>query len=174
MDSQTHKPDPNPPSGYQPSAGSTSGWSDHIRVRVNGLLIRNDALLMVQLSSPIEQKRIWMPPGGGLQFGESLEMAAKREVAEETGIEVAVGPLWYLQQVRSDGIHAIEFYYKCDHQRGTLKTGTDPEYGEEQIIRDADFIPIDELDRPDVFPAYLRTGFAADIRENGVFAPRFI
>lgn len=43
-----------------------------------------------------EAQTYWVPPGGGVDEGESFERAAVRELEEETGIELsAVGPeLW--------------------------------------------------------------------------------
>ena len=138
-----------------------------IRVRVNGLLIEDDSILMVRLFSPVRRKLIWMPPGGGLQFGEKLEDALKREMMEECGVEVAPGPLWYLNEVLTDEIHAVEFYFRCEHISGSVRKGSDPEYSQqEQIIRDAAFLPFDRLDKPDVYPAYLRKYFVRDARDD--------
>nr|WP_272491731.1 NUDIX domain-containing protein [Natronogracilivirga saccharolytica] len=139
---------------------------NRVRVRVNGLVVRDQALLMVNLHSPVTNELIWMPPGGGLGFGETLHGALVREIKEETGVTVEAGPLWYLQEVHATGIHAVEFYFFCHYKAGEPVAGVDPEYSkEQQIIRGADFIPFDRLGRSDIFPEYLRNGFAEDLSD---------
>ena len=160
-----------------PESESTPGKDrfNRIRVRVNGLLVMDQSLLMVQLLSPVNGEVIWMPPGGGLKYGELLESAVRREMFEETGLEVDAGPLWYIHEVRTSGIHAIEFYFLCRKVGGELGKGADPEYGDEdQIIRDVSFFPLDSLNRPDVYPVYIRTGFVEDYRSETAQLPKRI
>ena len=147
-----------------------------VRVRVNGLLVEEDSLLMVQLLSPVAGELIWMPPGGGLRFGESLTDALRREIREETGIETDPGPLWYMHEVITDDIHAIEFYFLCRRLGGVMRKGSDPEYSpNDQIIRDVAFLRFEDLVRSDIHPAYLRTGFLGDYGdESGSGLPKFI
>ncbi|MDZ7689989.1 MAG: NUDIX domain-containing protein [Balneolaceae bacterium] len=67
-----------------------STYKGRIRIRVNGLLVKDNALLMVRMRSPVTNQQVWMPPGGGLQFKESMEACLKREFLEETGLQVEV------------------------------------------------------------------------------------
>ena len=51
----------------------------------------DDRVLMVEQGR--EAQRYWLLPGGGVRFGESLSQALVREVREELGLRIAVGPL---------------------------------------------------------------------------------
>jgi len=128
------------------------------RIRVCGLLLRQEALLMVKIHPPTRNHPIWMPPGGRLHHGESLQQGAHREFLEETQLEVQVEHLVFVHQFLEAPFHALEFYFYC--------TGTDerkvPEIVEapenadgEAVLLDVDFIPMAELGSLQTEPRHL-------------------
>ena len=57
-------------------------------IRVAGLLIHEGRILMVEQGRGDD--RYWLLPGGGVQFGETLADALRRELREELGLRVGV------------------------------------------------------------------------------------
>ena len=49
----------------------------------------------------------WHPPGGKLEPGESLIEACRREVKEETGLDVVIGPIMSVVERRLEGFHYV-------------------------------------------------------------------
>jgi len=68
--------------------------TDHPVCGVGALIRRDERYLLVRRGRE-PQAGLWAVPGGKVGWGESMHSALKREVEEETGLEVEVGdPVW--------------------------------------------------------------------------------
>jgi len=121
-------------------------FGGRLRVRVCGICFEEDALLMVRHKSLGEGKVFWAPPGGGLEYGESVAEAIEREFWEETGLKVAVGRFLFVHEFLKVPLHGIELFFEVKKLGGVLKTGADPEMAKEkQIIEKVAFVPFSQI-----------------------------
>lgn len=136
------------------SLGQT--FANKLRVRVCGILIQDDRILLAQLHSPITDNLIWMPPGGGLSFGESMKDCLKREFKEETNLTVEVHELVHVNELLKKAYHAIECFFEVKKVAGDEKLGKDPELSwDRQMLHDLQWIAIDRLPDIDFVPSSL-------------------
>lgn len=123
-----------------------SEYSGRVRVRVGGICIENNRILLLRLQNFGDEGYFWLPPGGGVQFGETLEEALCREFAEETGLQVIVEHFICVNQVIKPPIHAIEFFFIVRIVSGRLHIGTDPELSsDKQIIDRVEWLTWEEV-----------------------------
>lgn len=102
------------------------------------------AVLLVRRGKPPAMGQ-WSLPGGAQDLGETAEHAARRELAEETGL--ACGPLVLAANV--DSIHRdlagrVEYHYTILDFAGCWQGG-EPVAGSD--VTEAAFVPLDDLDR---------------------------
>ncbi|MBN2732992.1 MAG: NUDIX domain-containing protein [Balneolaceae bacterium] len=121
-------------------------YKNKTRIRVNGLLFKDDSILLAQIKSPVNDALVWMPPGGGLHFGERIKDCLKREFREETGLDITVGSFVAINELVKPPFHAIEMYFKVEENGGQLRLGKDPEHDRDhQILKDLRWISFDAM-----------------------------
>jgi 8-oxo-dGTP diphosphatase len=99
-------------------------------VGVGGVVIHNErALLIRRGSTPLEGE--WSIPGGILEIGETILDGVKRELLEETAIEVKVLDLIEVfERVTRDEAGKLKYHfvildYLCEAVRGEAQAGSD-------------------------------------------------
>jgi len=122
-------------------------FGNRLRVRVCGVLVEKERILMVQHQSIGATGTLWAPPGGGMDFGQPVQDNLKREFREETGLEIEITGFLFINEFLKPPLHAIEIFHEVKRTGGRLKTGIDPEMDEKgQIIKKIQFLGSGDLE----------------------------
>lgn len=133
-----------------PTNKDLSIYSNQVRVRVCGLLREGNKLLLLKHKSLGSKNVLWLPPGGGIEFGESAREALEREFLEETNLQIEVTSFLFTYEMINQKHHAIELFYEVRRVSGDLKLGTDPELNaDSQIIEELALLTFDQIDDMD-------------------------
>jgi 8-oxo-dGTP diphosphatase len=121
-------------------------FGNQLRVRVCGILIQTDRILMVMHRSLGKEGWLWAPPGGGMNFASSAHDNLIREFREETGLIIEIKRFLFVNEFYDLPLHAIEMFFEVQQTGGILEAGKDPEMSEEnQIIKDIAFLSINDF-----------------------------
>lgn len=140
------------------------------RVGVGGVIVQDGRAVIVRRGQE-PRKGEWSLPGGLVELGESLIDATRREIQEETGLDVEVGALVEMfDRIHRDAEGRIRYHfviadYLCVPVGGTLVAGSD--------VTDARWVSVDEIERYLINPhaaAVLRRGLA--IAETHAAGPK--
>lgn len=123
-------------------------YQGKVRIRVCGVLIEKEAVLLLKHDGLGVGGFIWSFPGGGLEFDEDMHECLKREFMEETGLIITVGQFLFINEYKADGLHAVELFFEVTRNGGSLKLGSDPEM-DNQILSEIGFFTSDELSQID-------------------------
>jgi 8-oxo-dGTP diphosphatase len=108
------------------------------RLVVGVLIKRGSKYLLVK--EQLESKRdLWIIPGGGVEFGETLEQAAIREMQEELGITVAIKRFLGFKEAvfPKHNYHSVIFFYLATAPDATMKL--------EKKIKEAQFFTFKQI-----------------------------
>ncbi len=118
-------------------------------VGVAGVVISGENVLLVQRGKA-PGKGEWNIPGGLVEVGETLQEAVKREIREETGLDVEVRSLLEVSDriIRDEAgkvrYHYVLLDYLCAVAGGTLSPASD--------AADARWVSMERLSDYDVIP----------------------
>ena len=126
-----------------------------------------DRMLLVEHEK--HGRRYWLVPGGGVELGETLHESAAREVLEETGFHVEIGPLQVLcEAIDPGGRHIVNVVYAGRLLGGSLRVGHDA------ALRDVAWQPREAIAQLTIYPpigaellACWDEGFRGRLRELG-------
>lgn len=122
--------------------GSGTEYPARPRVAVGAVVFKENRVLLVQRGKPPAAGQ-WCIPGGSVKLGETLQMAAEREIMEETGIAVrAREPVFHFETIEKDETGRIRFHYviidlAAEYVSGEIIAGDD--------ARDARWVSSGEL-----------------------------
>lgn len=94
--------------------------------RVRGILINEGTIVLIKRVK--EHNTYYVFPGGGVERGEKLKTAIKRELKEELGVDTTADKLLFKRHFDKPGINQLEYFYLCKITGGVLGTGEGPEY----------------------------------------------
>lgn len=104
-------------------------------VGVGGVIVDDDRVVLIKRKyEPLALR--WSIPGGTLDVGEPLELGVARELLEETGLVVRVGPvIEVFDRILRDDDGRVKYHfvlvdYLCLPVGGTLQAGDDVSHAE--------------------------------------------
>lgn len=110
-------------------------YPDRPVVGVGAVVLDGDRVLLIKRGhAPLKGQ--WSLPGGGVEIGETLEQAVAREVLEETGVTIEVGPMVEVLDRISRDIdgrvdhHFVLIDFVARPSGGLLRSGSDADGAE--------------------------------------------
>lgn len=101
----------------------TREYPDRPIVGVGVVVIKEDKVLLIRRGNE-PNKGKWSIPGGGQELGETLKETAKREIREETGIEIKeLKLLDVVDLILPDSSENIQFHYTLIDYKAKWKSG---------------------------------------------------
>ena len=119
------------------------------RVRVAGILIENNKILLIEHLK--KNKKYWLVPGGGVDWGESTAEALIREYKEETNLDITVEKFLFLSETIAPDKkkHVINLYFQIKIIKNCIYN---MKLGDERNLTDLKFITKEEIENIKLYP----------------------
>ncbi|MCU5431305.1 NUDIX domain-containing protein [Bacillus cereus] len=125
-----------------------------IRVRTSALIIKNNNLLLVEFND--ENGLHYNLPGGGVEQGETLIEAVRREALEEASVLIDVGQVAFLYEYapfknkeKYGTVHSLTTIFECELKEGEIPCLSDNPDKNQTGVK---WMPLDELQNIVLYP----------------------
>lgn len=130
-------------------SSTSKRYPDAPRVAVGAVVRHQDKVLLV-LRNQAPAEGVWAIPGGSVELGETLQVAAEREILEETGLQIKAGPIIYtFDLIQRDEAGRIQYHYVIIDLLAQAIDPTQPLRPADDV-RDAAWFNLSDLDDPDL------------------------
>jgi ADP-ribose pyrophosphatase YjhB (NUDIX family) len=122
------------------------------RLRVAALILARDRVLLVRQEK--DGRAYWLLPGGGVEPGETMEAALRRELVEECGLEGVhvAGPIAVAESIAPAhvpaGKHVVHVLFQAEVEAGSLELVS----SHDEAIRNHRLVSRVDLARVDLRP----------------------
>ncbi|MFA5985793.1 MAG: NUDIX hydrolase [Parcubacteria group bacterium] len=139
------------------------------RIRAAAIIIDEEKILLIKHVHPVTQFTWWVPPGGGVELEDaSIIDCVKREVFEETGLQVDVeSDLRFIREFfdKTYDTLNIEIFFDARVVGGNLSMEHIAGNGvDEDFIKDVKWCTIADLQNVIVYPEILKDNFGRNAK----------
>ena len=138
--------------------------AEKIGIRPASVTVYNGKVLLVR--SEYHREEFYLFPGGGLEFGETIEEGVIRETLEETGVKIKIKQL----------MHVNEYIYRNDFSKRSItpfflaevdgESKINPQTNDGNKIKEALWVNIEDLEKIDVRPKIIAESLRLDLQKE--------
>lgn len=134
--------------------------------RVGAIIVQNNKILM----TTNKNDSFYYSVGGRVKMNETIEEAVRREVFEETGNQLEIDRLAFINEnfftdkSNNQKYHEISFYFIMKTTENLTLMGKS--YTQNNIEEVVEWLPLDKLDEYTIFPDFLKTQL--NLNENQI------